>query len=205
MNAIRCFLFLLLVPAFHSKAQAIKTANQFEGKITYKIEYSAKNNFDVSNFSTLYGDTAELFYSKGNFRFDFNGTETKRHVYRVDSNQRMMLVNQKGIEKTITTDLTKPVSYLVEINHGESKKLLLTQAYGNGSTSRSDFRFDSDQLMIDPSVFRRWHYNHLNTVFAFSKSLWTEHRIETDEYVIHWKAIDIKARTIDNKLFLLKQ
>jgi hypothetical protein len=193
---------MFLVPA-HSKAQAIKGANQFEGKITYKIEYTSKKNFDVSNFSTLYGDTAALFYSKGNFRFDFNGTEAKSHIYRADSNKRVMLLQQNGVERKITTDLTKPVSYLIEINQGESNKLKITQSFITGSTLRSEYKFDSAKLSIDPSIFRRWHYNHLNTVFELSKSLWTEHLIETDDYSIHWKAISIETQPIGEEAFLL--
>lgn len=205
MTLSRYVIFLLLISALFGRAQSNKGASEFEGRVTYKITYTSKGNFDVSHFSKLYGDQAELFYRRGNFRFDFNGTETKSHIYRADSNKRVMLVKQGNIENIITTDLTKPLSYLVRINQPEGEELTIIQSFSNGATSRSDFRFDSDRLSIDPVIFRRWHYNHLNTVFEISRSIWTEHRIETNDYVIHWRAVGIGEQTIDKKIFYLEQ
>lgn len=199
------FIFLSIIfLAFSDSANAMfsDTLNFFEGTIIYEIKYFAKNGTDVSNFSERYGNKATLHYKAGSYRIDYNGSETKAHVYRADSSLRYMKIVRNGKSDIIRTDLKRPVSYITKIDSIENRITVHT-LFTNGASSTMSYTFEPS-LSINPEVHRHWHYNHLNTIFEIGKCLWRKQRIETENYSIEWIAVDIKRVAIDSAIFILR-
>lgn len=199
-------IFLSLNYLLHAPARPVNNT-YFEGRITYHINYFPKDNFDIKDWKEWYGDTAVLYFKGGNMCYMFNGSQTKKHVYLTEKNERIMEIVREGKQQNIKTDLTKPNSFITRLHNENKNRLYLNCTFkpaGSDMTIQNTYTYDTT-LAVNPSWFKLWHYNHDNVLFDQTRSMWTERQIEYDQYIITWKAIKTEWFPVDNNIFNIEK
>jgi len=216
INKIRvCFISLLLVGlAGCNESTSAKNEKEFEGVITYKILYKDKD------YSSVYGDTMKIYYSRGNIAKVYNSQgadAVRKEVFYGES--RRYLIQLAASDTVFTYDMadrgnftlaaTKRSSEDTKILGHVCRKIEFDEVYhrGVGVKIYNSFLYSPEVLKVDKRHFKDWNFGHFNVYTGeagvFYLKFETSYSVGDDTKLITrtYTAVDIQEQKIDSSIF----
>ncbi|MEP0262727.1 hypothetical protein [Dokdonia sp.] len=189
----------------------------FEGKLTYKIEFEINmegiSENDMINHmkkSGEYFDTLVINIKKGNYEKLVNSANSKRIVYRPDSNkiynfdsgfEYVLITNAKKYGATII-DFEKP-----KIIQNDSIVSILGKkcnsiTFSWGNLGEETYFYNDSFLKINPELFQEHNFEYLNEVLNLTKSYPTQIIKSLNDFIkIKMILVDYSEEKIDDSSF----
>ncbi|MBL4624002.1 MAG: hypothetical protein JKY42_02500 [Flavobacteriales bacterium] len=169
---------------------SLTSAQYFEGKLTYKVEFDIKQmtigemvitREDIIEKMTKNGeyfDTVTVTLKGGNYIKEDNSSLEKRLIYKSDVNK--IFVFQKDSEHEFIIDANKYDAYNSGFNGVTVEMIDSTKTIGDincsllklscGKSGESYYFYNSEIAKLDPKLFKDHNYEYFNTVVGKTNS-----------------------------------
>jgi hypothetical protein len=192
-------LFITLISLCSAKAQI------FEGKATYKNEYTSKvKSISSEQFSAMMGNTQEYFLKDGNYKSVTNGTffqwqiyiHKENKLYSKLSNMNKLLWNDGAVnsDQVIKAEVNKNA---LEVMGQMCDELILF------CTSGVQKYYFNNTLSINWKLFEQHKYGNWNEVVSRTKALPLKSIIENQQFILINTIAEITPMKIDDTIFQL--
>jgi len=193
-----------------------RDVKEFEGVITYRIAYRNKD------FSSVFGDTMKVYYSKGRLARLYNGRGEKALSKEVVLMASHRCFYGKRMSDTVSvSDITKDGNFeLVNTKRTSDdtrilgqvcRRMEIDQVYKGTEKFHlyGIFLYASDVLQVDKRYFKDWNLFQFNRFIDEAGSLYLkfELKILDDKGMEHWAttftAVEIKEQRVDSSVFYI--
>ncbi|MFK8057318.1 MAG: hypothetical protein AB8F78_14435 [Saprospiraceae bacterium] len=210
---LRCtFLFSLL---FYVTSLAAQRQQPFEGVITYLVKTELKDKDNPYNkfYAQRFGDTLKVYYHKnGSERTEFNNTGqlgTEWNIYNKINNEQYTKYN--NIDSVFYGSSADTISRLDTLiggdtltilgKHCESLQIKSTNIF-SGEIYRKTFYFSGEEHS-PPHTYTQRKAEHLDKLYAESKSRFLRWEIDQKYIYATFEAISIEQIKVDPNLFIV--
>ncbi|HVU57503.1 MAG TPA: hypothetical protein VHD83_20710, partial [Puia sp.] len=190
-----------------------KNEQEFEGVITYKILYKNKD------YSSLYGDTMKVYYSKGDIARVYNSQgpdAVRKDIFYGESHR--YLIQRAASDTILTYDMvdqggstlvsTKRSSEDTRILGHICKKMEFDEVYQRGVKFNvyNSFLYSPEVLKVDKRHFKDWNFGHFNAYVneagVFYLKFETSYRVGDRDLITRtYTAVEIREQKIDSSVF----
>jgi len=182
------------------------SAQNFEGKITYKTTYTSKIMFvsDTKLKETM-GDIQESFYSENKYLNKMNGKMIEWQLYLPNENK---LYSKSGLSESIYwNDAAENKDEIKSININKKA----TRVLGNmcdemiieTKSGMQKYYFSTGTLPLNSALYEKHSYGNWNTYLKEANAIPLKYIIDTPQFTMEATASDIKAEKLDDKIFAL--
>lgn len=208
-----CFITLLLVSLAGCKESTrAKDEKEFEGVITYKILYRGKD------YSSVYGDTMKVYYSKGNIARVYNSQgadairkelfygESRRYLIQLAASDTVLIYDMAD-RGNFKVAATKRSSEDTKILGHICKKMEFDEVYHRGGNIKVHigYLYSPGVLKVNKRHFKDWNFGDFNTYIneagVFYLKCETSVGQDTKSNTMTYMAADIQEKKIDSTIF----
>ncbi|HET9826284.1 MAG TPA: hypothetical protein VFP87_13180 [Chitinophagaceae bacterium] len=199
-------IFFLAIMSVCSLATLSQTKTYFEGTITYKFSFEAKEIPDPGKSLTPYfGEGSTLFFKEGNYRHEYHGGLIEYDVYNKKDNKMYLKKRNNDTlywrdcslrEDSIKNLLFDPKADTVM---GITCDRLLIQYRGNSEIHY----YNSDSIRINPIWFENFKLNDEYLIDRKEKSIFLKSVTLFDHFTLIETAIKINSEPISIDKFKL--
>ena len=180
-------------------------AQNFEGKITYKVSYTSRTAGVTSEqFSSLMGDTQEYFIKGNHYKSVFNGKLVLWGLYIPA--ELKMYTKMSNSETLLWNDVSLNTDEVLKVELNKSKEIILgfscDELILTCKSGVQKFYFHAS-LGVDPALFVQHKYGKWYDYVSRAKALHLKSVIETPQFVMESIATDVKPMKLDDGLFTL--
>jgi hypothetical protein len=186
-------------------AFALAPGQTFEGKVTYKNEYTSKiPGMTSDQFSSMMGTVQEYYIKEGNYKSTTNGTfmqwqlyiNRDNKLYNKMSNSTSLLWNDgsTNADEVINSEINKGV---LDVLGHLCDELVLTCKSGIQKY------YFSSKLQIDPQLYEKHRFGNWNEVISRTRSLPLKMVIDNPQFSMECVAIEITPMKLESKVFEL--
>jgi hypothetical protein len=183
----------------------LASAQNFEGKITYKNEYKSKiPNVPNEQFAAMMGTTWEYYIKEGNYKTITDGTfllwqlyiNKDNKLYNKLSNSAAILWNDGAVnpDEVMKSELNKAV---ITILGYQCDELILTCKSGV-----QKYYFNSD-LKVNTSLFEKFKFGNWDVIMSKAKGLPLKMIIESPQFSVESLATAVTPTKLEDKMFEL--
>jgi len=183
----------------------LASAQNFEGKITYKNEYKSKiPNVPNEQFVAMMGATWEYYIKEGNFKTTTDGTffqwqlyiNKENKLFNKMSNSAAVLWNDGSVnpDEVIKSELNKGG---VNILGYQCDELILTCKSGVQKY------YFSTELKVNVSHFEKLKFGNWDVIMAKTNGIPLKMIIETPQFSIESLATVVTPMKLEDKMFEL--
>lgn len=197
-----CILSLLIYLINSSDILAQKK-NDFEGSITYKIEYLTKNGEVISDRKqrTL-GDTSITYIKKGNYAQEYPHSRVNKVIYISAKNEYYTMFNRYDTifvsNYLIPSD---PIKGFAKIDTSVVVLGYKCKGYKVTALESSLLFFYTDSLYLNPIYFKNHKESGYDHYAEDTKSIYLKLIISYEKFDISFTAVKISKEKIDDKVF----
>ena len=197
----------LLILAIYSKNIFSQSKKDFEGTITYKIEYFTKDGILITDRKkrTL-GDTSITYIKKGNYAQEYPHSRVNKVIYISDKNDYYTMFNR--YDTIFVSNYLIPSAPIKSFAKTDTSIDVLgysCKGYKVQTSESTLLFFYTESLYINPIYFKNHKESGYDHYSADTKSIYLKLLISNENFDVVFTAVKISQEKIDSKIFDVPQ
>ena len=177
----------------------------FEGSITYKIEYFSKDGQLITDRKqrTL-GDTSISFIKKGNYSIEYPHSRVEKVIYLSDKSVYYTMFRRYDTIFAQNYKVpTSPIKSYGKVDTTENVLNYNCKGYKVTTTSSSFLFFYADSIYLGSDYFKEHKESGYNYYTKDTKSVYLKLLLSLKDYDVLFTAVKINNEKVDDKIFIV--
>ena len=178
----------------------------FEGKISYKAEFTRKTTkYDSSLLSMAIGKYSNYFFKQGNFLIKSYNAISYMTLYRMEDNK--MYTQKVWSDSIFYVDCSKPGFKILNFTLTPKKETILgitcdeLKVFFENKIITN--YFNSDTLKQDPTWHQKYTFYNEDFISQKTKSISLKFIIDKPDYKVTYTATSITPKQLNDSIFLV--